>query len=313
MTPSNRRVKKPELPPDVMDLETDETLPLPSVRGSVPPSRKPASMRPASAKSEAPAPPTKKPKVTSRAMRILRGAVGTALILNISGFVAWGARKYVKTTPRFAVTDVVVSGARRRTADEILLEAGIQKGANVFTLDLERARHKLLGDPWVSDAQLARRLPGTIYVQVTERQAAGLVALGETYLATREGEIFKKLEPGDPTDFPIVTGLAVEKLAEDREGCSRSIRRALELAGEYERTSLASRAPLQEVHLSDDGSTSLIVGKSGTVLQLGEPPFRRKLEQAAKVFAELDRRGAKADALMLDNEGRPDRVVVRMR
>ena len=31
------------------------------------------------------------------------------------------------------------------------------------------------------------------------------------------------------------------------------------------------------------------------------------------IVAELDRRGAKPDSIMLDNEARPDRVVVRMR
>ena len=46
---------------------------------------------------------------------------------------------------------------------------------------------------------------------------------------------------------------------------------------------------------------------------LGGPPFRRKLEQAARVVAELDRRGAKAETIMLDNDARPERVVVRMR
>ena len=46
---------------------------------------------------------------------------------------------------------------------------------------------------------------------------------------------------------------------------------------------------------------------------MGGPPYRRKLEQAVRVVAELDRRGAKPDSIMLDNEARPDRVVVRMR
>jgi cell division protein FtsQ len=235
------------------------------------------------------------------------------LILSISGAVAWGARKYVKTTPRFAVTDVVVTGAHRRSTDDVVAASGMQKGANVFTIDLERARHKLVQDPWILDATLARRLPGTIYVQVVERKAAAIVALGDTYLATREGEIFKRVEIGDPIDFPIITGLSVRQLADDREGCARIVRRSLDLATEYERTSLASRAPLQEIHVADDGSTTLVVGKSAVLVHMGEPPFRKKIDQAARVFAELDRRGAKPDAIMLDNEGRPDRVVVRMR
>ncbi|HWL86182.1 MAG TPA: cell division protein, partial [Polyangiaceae bacterium] len=76
---------------------------------------------------------------------------------------------------------------------------------------------------------------------------------------------------------------------------------------------LAQKARLQEIHLARDGSTTLIVGKNALQLALGDPPFRKKLDQAVRVMAELDRRGAKADAIMLDNDTRPERVVVRMR
>jgi cell division protein FtsQ len=93
----------------------------------------------------------------------------------------------------------------------------------------------------------------------------------------------------------------------------RTIRRAIDLAAEFERIPLAKRAPLEEVHVEADGVYSLVVGRSAIELVLGAPPFRRKLEQAARVVAELDKRGAKADAIMLDNDTRPDRVVVRMR
>jgi len=211
------------------------------------------------------------------------------------------------------VTEVIVVGNQRRSTDEIMEGAGIQKGNNVLSLDLERARHKLLGDPWIREATFSRRLPGTVHIRVVEREAAGLVAMGLTYLTTRQGDIFKRLDPGDPTDLPIVTGISIGAVAEDREGAARSIRRALDLADEYEHSHLAERSPLQEVHVAADGTIALVVGKSGVALQLGEPPFRRKLDQAARVFVELDRRGAKADAIMLDNDARPERVVVRMR
>ena len=139
------------------------------------------------------------------------------------------------------------------------------------------------------------------------------MALGDTFLATPDGEPFKRLEPGDPVDLPLVTGLRPESLSDDREGTMRTIRRAIDLAAEYERGPLAHRAPLEEVHVQADGTFAVVVGRNATELVLGGPPFRRKLDQAARVVAELDKRGAKADAIMLDNDGRPERVVVRMR
>jgi cell division protein FtsQ len=67
------------------------------------------------------------------------------------------------------------------------------------------------------------------------------------------------------------------------------------------------------VHVASDGVFTLVVGHAALQLVLGGPPFRRKLDQAARVVAELDRRGAAAGAIMLDNEARPERVVVRIR
>jgi cell division protein FtsQ len=283
VTPGNRRVKAPKLPLD----------------GPAGPPLEP--VQPASAKR------------ASRLLSALRTGAGIALVVSSAIGVAWAARRHVLSSPRFAVTEIDVVGNERRPAETVASESGVAVGANVFSLDLDQARARILADPWISEATLARRLPGTILVQVTERKAAALVALGDTYLATSAGEPFKRLEPGDPTELPLVTGLRPESLADDREGTMRTVRRAIDLAAEYEHGSLARRLPLEEVHVEPDGSFAVVVGRGAMQLVLGAPPFRRKLDQASRVVAELDKRGAKADAIMLDNDARPERVVVRMR
>jgi cell division protein FtsQ len=286
----NRRVARPKLPPDLaQEIGIEAEAPESEV---------------------APAPA---PKPPSRVAGIARGVLGVALVLGISVTAALGARRYVTTTPRFAVKTIDVAGNARRTADDVASEAGIAKGANVFTLDLDRAKTRLLADPWIRDATLARRLPGTVTIQVTERDAAAIVALGDSYLASRDGDVFKRLEPGDPTDLPVVTGLTADAIVQDRAGAVASIRRALDLAAEYEHTPMAARAPLEEVHVEPGEALTLFVGKNAIALALGVAPFHHKLEEAAKVLGELDRRGAKADAVMLDNEAHPERVVARVR
>lgn len=267
-------------------------------------------------------PRSEAPRGESKTMRIVRGMIGFVMVVAIGGGVAWGARRYVKTSPRFAVNEIVTTGAKRRSPDELASIAGIAKGQNVFSTDLDKARARLVADPWVSEASLARQLPGTIFLRVVEREAGGIVATndgsakaagGETYLVTREGAIIKRLEAGDPTDLPVVTGVVLQQLIDDREGAARTVRRALDLASDYEHSPLATRSPLEEVHVEVNGEMTLVVGKNAVMLHMGAPPYRRKLEQAVRVVGELDRRGAKPDSIMLDNEARPDRVVVRMR
>jgi cell division protein FtsQ len=258
--------------------------------------------------------PPLKPAGESRVGRVFRAFVGLTMIVAIGSGVAWGARRYVRTSSRFAVSEIITSGGKRRGPDDIASIAGVTKGQNVFSIDLDRARARLAADPWIESAELSRQLPGTIYVRIIEREAAGVVAMSEgTYLVTRDGAVIKRVEAGDPLDFHVVTGVALKTLVEDREGTMRTIRHALDLAFDYDRSPLAQRSPIEEVHVEANGDMTLVVGKSGVVLRMGAAPYRRKLEQAVRIVAELDRRGAKPDTIMLDDEARPDRVVVRMR
>lgn len=254
------------------------------------------------------------PRKPSKIVPILRAVSGLLMIAGIGSGVVWGARKYVRTSARFSVSEIVTAGGKRRGPEEIAQIAGVAKGQNVFSIDLERSRAKLAADPWIESAELSRQLPGTITIRVTEREAAGLVAMPEgTYLVTRDGGIIKRVEAGDPLDLHIVTGVALSQLVADRDGATRTIRKALDLALDYDRSPLAQRSPLEEVHVEASGDMTLVCGKSGVVLRMGGAPYKRKLDQAVRIVGELDRRGAKPDTIMLDDEARPDRVVVRMR
>jgi cell division protein FtsQ len=288
MHPTNRRIAPPQLPPDALEAIANEA----------------------------------ENKPISRFQKIVpffRGVVGAVLIAGVALGVAWSARQYVLTSPRFAVTEIAVTGSKMRAQDELSHESTVALGQNIFSIDLDAARGAVAKDPWVRDVEIARRLPGTILLNVTEREAAALVSVSgadgssDLFIASREGEMFKRVEVGDPSDLLVITGITTDAVAQDRDGVTRSILRALDLASDYAHTHLAARSPLEEIHLANDGTTSIVIGKSALTLNLGAPPFRKKLDQASRVLAEIERRGGKADAVLLDNDTRPDRVVVRMR
>ena len=253
------------------------------------------------------------PNRASRWLYALRTVFGATLVMGASVGLAWSVRHYMTHSPRFSVTDVRVTGCSRRSVEAVIAQSGLSVGANVFSIDLDDARAKLASDPWIEDASLVRSLPATIVIHVRERAAAAIVALGDLMLASPDGEPFKRLESGDPVDLPLVTGLRPEDLSEDHGGTARTVRRAIGLAAEYANSPLAVRAPLEEVHVSPDGAFSIVVGKGALPIALGSPPFRRKLDEAARVMTELDKRGAHAGALLLDNDVHPERVVVRMK
>jgi len=262
-------------------------------------------------------PPGAAPKARrgpSRLSRTLQLAGGVAVVLTASIAVGWGVQRYVMHSPRFAVRTVLVDGASRRSAATIASEGGVAVGMNVFSIDLPRAGAMITQDPWVERATVTRKLPGTVSITVVEREAAALTAIGgELYLATRDGDLFKKIGADDPSDLPVITGIPAAQVASDRKGVVLAVKRALDVAEELGRVGVSRRYPIEELHLEKDGSLVVTIGREAIALSLGQPPYRDKIEEASRILNEVARRKANASVIFLDNDAHPERVVVRMR
>lgn len=298
--PPNRRVARPQAP----------------VAEEAPPAFDDA---PDDARAKGPkAPPKPKIPLGQRLRPLLTGArvvLGAAVFAATAGASSYGLYRYVSTSQRFRVAHVSVEGAKHRTEEAIVRQAGVTPGVNVFSIDLDSAKKALLNDPWVEHAEVRRKLPGTISIKITERTPTAIVTLGGVaYLAAPSGKVFKRFEPGDPDDLVVITGLGGEgEMLRDRASVEKMVQRAEELAAEWEQSSAPRTFALQEVNVGKDGTMSLVAGRDPVVLSLGKPPFREKLQRAARVLTEIERRKAQASIVFLDNEAHPERVVARMR
>lgn len=298
--PSNKKLPRREpsvveAPADPMVAALDDSPLPPSATSS-------ASVRPA-------APPSPR-----GAAALLRLAAGVAVVLAASILVAWGARRYVLSTPRFAVRTVLIDGESHRSAARIAELGGITVGSNIFALSLEATEAAITSDPWIERATVTRKLPSTVHVTVVEREAHGLASIdSELYLVSREGEPFKKLGGDDPADLPLVTGITEEAVARDRAGVVQTLKRALDLAGDFERAGITKRYPLQELHIERDDTIVATVGREAIAIHLGLGAYRAKLDQVARVLTEVTQRKANVSVLFVDNDAHPERVVARLR
>ncbi|HYQ41701.1 MAG TPA: FtsQ-type POTRA domain-containing protein [Polyangiaceae bacterium] len=244
----------------------------------------------------------------------LKLASGLAVVVGVSLAVAWSAHHYALNSPRFAIRTVDLVGAKRTTLDQIRSDSGIAVGLNIFALDTDVAERKLLENPWISEVKVTRRLPSTLRVELSEREAAAVVALGERlYLVTPEGVPFKEVQAGDPFDMPLISGASPENLQRDRKREIERIQTGLEVLRQFERVPLSRVYPPEEVHLADAGDVTLTCGKDGVTLELGTGPWRKKLLMAEEVVGELRKKGRTPGIVFLDNSAHPERVVVRMR
>lgn len=261
----------------------------------------------------APEPPSS-PRGVARLLLGLKLLAGLVIVVAASSAVAFSLHRYALTTTRFGIRKVEIQGAKRLSTEQVRSLGGIEAGKNLLAFDTARAEQRLLEDPWVSSARVTRELPGTLRVELTEREATAIAVLGDKpYLVTREGEPFKPLQPDDPSDLPIVSGVSAADLARDRDAAVERLKAGVDLLRQYERLSVARVHPAEEVALAASGHTVLTVGRAGIALELGRPPYARKLVMAAQVMGELGAKGRAPGIVFLDNEAHPERVVVRMR
>ncbi len=255
-----------------------------------------------------------RPPLLRIVVSLLKLTSGIAIVVGAATALTWGLYRYARTTPRFAVQEIEISGSRRMTDDQVAKLGGLQLGHNIFGIDTRAVEQRLVDDPWISEAQVSRRLPTGLRVDIVEREALAVTPLGgQLFLLTRTGEPFKAVEAGDPIDLPVVTGIDVEQLAQDRPRELERIAIGMEVLRHYERMALSKVHAAQEVHVAADGRVTLSVGKEGTALHLGFGPWRKKLTMASRVVGLSEKRGQTPGIVFLDNQAHPERVVVRMR
>ena len=149
------------------------------------------------------------PRIRRRRKDVARGkkrklatVVGT---LGITAAVVWGAF----WSPLLSVRDVKLTGAQHTTAEEVAAAANLGPDDNLLLLssgDVVAAAREL---PWVADAEVERRLPGTVKVKVVERRPALVVSLGTSahWTIDARGNVLAtgQAEPG----LPVIGGVEV--------------------------------------------------------------------------------------------------------
>jgi cell division protein FtsQ len=107
----------------------------------------------------------------------------------------------------FTVKNLTISGNHIFSDKQIISQADLKKGVNIFCVNLSLIRKRLLAHPWVEKAEISRELPAGINIRIKEHQAVAVIDLGRHFLINERGEIFKEWSAKDPAVLPVINGL----------------------------------------------------------------------------------------------------------
>ncbi len=107
----------------------------------------------------------------------------------------------------FRVEGIEITGARRMNAMTVYAVVLEQKSRAMPLVDLEGVRQKLLQYGWIADAQVSRRLPNKLVVNIVERQPAAIWQdKGQLTLIDARGVLLEPVSAEAMPDLPLVIG-----------------------------------------------------------------------------------------------------------
>lgn len=226
------------------------------------------------------------------------------------GFI--GIHRFFTRSRHFAIHEIRVSPTTRVSADAIRARAGIALGDNLFSVSLEQLTQKIQADPWVASARSRRELPATIAIDVKEREAACVVALGSLYLADRRGEVFKRASPEEAAALPVVTGITRDGYVDDREASQALIREGLAALDAWRER---PRPSVGEIHVDAATGITFYTYKDAIAIRFGHGDalaFGPRLARFDGVWRALTEKNEHPRLILVDQQVHTDRVIVSL-
>lgn len=247
-----------------------------------------------------------------RVGRIAARSTAYAAVVAVAAWGIYEGHRFLTTSPSLALESIDIVGNDRASAYELERMLGVARGDNLLLADVSAAEQGLLEHPWVAKAEVRRRFPQGLVIEVLEREAVALVDLGHLYLVDRDGEVFKRAMPGDPLDLPVVTGLAREEWSERSGEAREKIGEVLDVLEVFAKSGIGSRQAVSELHVDETEGFTLYLGDRGMAVKLGRGELAAKLARLEQVVAFAEGRGERLRLVRLDNRTRPGWIAARL-
>jgi cell division septal protein FtsQ len=212
------------------------------------------------------------------------------------------------------INNIEIDGARRLSRSLLLEQSKLSPGASLLAIRPGQVERALMAHPWIAKAEVSRKWPHNLHLQIQERDPVALVQFGEELLYTdRQGMIFKPLSPGDPHNFPVITGLTPEQFKHPAGDMPEVVVQAFQLMDELKKTPPPLNLEnISEIHVDLERGFTLYANGVGIALEVGSKDYAEKLQKFAQLWPHLVQKG------LLTKVGRinlnyPRRVLVTMK
>jgi cell division protein FtsQ len=119
---------------------------------------------------------------------------------------------FLATSDLFAIDAILVkSSGHHFTGAKVAEMSGIKKGDNLWKTRTGKAAERLEKDPYIAEAEIRRKLPGTIEITIREREENYAIATGGGFAVLDWSGMVLRLAD-KAIDIPLLEGVEVSKI-----------------------------------------------------------------------------------------------------
>lgn len=240
--------------------------------------------------------------------------ISSAAVLAGFSFLLVISYHYLLALPYFCLKgpdSIKIEGQSLSSPAAVLKEMHIQPGASLLTVHPLKVEQALLRQPWIEQAELTRIWPDKINLKIREHQPLALVKLTDKlYLMDSKGILFKVMEPRDPHDFPVITGLQVEHFQRVEGIMTPLLAKVFDFIGLLqEKNNYLNLATISEINVDPERGITIYPSDLDLGVSIGFHDHSKKLANLQKVLPHLKQQGNLANIEKIDLNF-PQRVLV---
>ena len=231
--------------------------------------------------------------------------VGTALVFVSLLFVF--SYDFLTQCDYFKAEELMVNGTHRLTQNQVLQQANIATGVNIFSVNLSKVRKRLLAHSWIEDAEVRRDLPSGINIRVKEQEPLAVLDLGRKFIINTHGEIFKEMDKADHCNLPMISGLEFSDInvkGESRSIPFDSVMKILGLGQKPE--SVLPYSLIKKIHVDREMGLSIYAFDNIREIKIGYNNYQDKYAMLKDVLFYLEKNGgfSRLESIDLNNLNR---------
>lgn len=177
-----------------------------------------------------------------------------------------------------AIQNISVSGLQSVPLGEIVGLANIRLHMELYAFDLLDVQRRMMLKPFIKTARVHRELPGTIAIDIVEREPIASINTGQLYLVDADGVVLPYVGLQKRFDVPVIVG--IEGLRTERVGVplmNKELFKAIQVLKSAMALDTVVYRMISEIDMKRGGDIVLYSADSGVPVILGRERIPEKL------------------------------------